>query len=44
LDELTRPLRRWDRIWMLPAVGSLVIMVLFGLFFQHRDDRTAAKR
>jgi hypothetical protein len=39
LDELTRPLRRWDRIWMLPAIGSLIIMALFGVFFQYREER-----
>lgn len=39
LNELARPLRQWDRIWLLPAVGSLIIMALFGMFFHHREER-----
>jgi nucleoside transporter len=42
LSELTRPLRRWDRIWMMPALGSLLIMGLFGVLFQHREDHKPA--
>jgi nucleoside transporter len=39
LSELTRPLRLWDRIWMIPAVGALVIMVLFWVMFHDREER-----
>ncbi len=38
LTALSRPQPRWDQIWLLPAVGALVIMVLFGLVFQYRED------
>lgn len=38
LAELSRPLPRWDRVWMLPAVGALVILALFALMFRYREE------
>ncbi|MBK9140742.1 MAG: nucleoside permease [Verrucomicrobia bacterium] len=38
LTELARPQPRWDKIWLLPAVGAFVIMLLFGLVFQYREE------
>jgi nucleoside transporter len=38
LAEITRPLNQWDRIWIVPAVGALVIMVLFGVTFRYREE------
>jgi len=37
----------WQRIWILPAVASAVVLVLFALLFQYRDtapDKAAAAR
>jgi hypothetical protein len=28
------PAHAWDRIWTVPAVGALVVLVLFALFFR----------
>jgi nucleoside transporter len=38
LAQLDRPLYRWDRIWMLPAIGALAIMGLFAATFRYRED------
>ncbi len=38
LSELSRPQPRWDKIWLLPAVGALAIMLLFALVFQYREE------
>jgi nucleoside transporter len=39
LSSLSKPLPLWDRIWMLPALGAVGIMILFALLF---TDKTAA--
>lgn len=44
LSDLLRPLSLWDRIWMLPAIGALVIMVLFALVFRDNTEETDAAR
>lgn len=38
LTALARPLPRWDQIWLLPAVGALVILLLFALVFRYREE------
>lgn len=35
--SLLRPLPRWDRIWLIPGLGALGIMLLFALIFQYRE-------
>lgn len=37
-ESLTRPMPRWKTIWMIPAVGSFIIMILFALFFEYREE------
>jgi nucleoside transporter len=32
----------WDRIWMIPAIGAAVVLVLFALFFRPQVRRVAA--
>jgi hypothetical protein len=27
----------WDRIWLVPAIGAGVVLVLFALFFRSAD-------
>jgi len=36
--QLLKPLPRWDRIWLWPGVGALLIMVLFAVVFQYREE------
>lgn len=38
LAALSKPMSLWNRIWVLPAAGALMIMVLFGLLFRDRVD------
>jgi nucleoside transporter len=33
----------WDRIWMVPALASLAVLVLFGLFFRADRPEEAAE-
>jgi nucleoside transporter len=42
LMGLSKPLPRWDSIWLLPAVGAIVILVLFAIMFQYREDTPKA--
>jgi hypothetical protein len=35
---LSRPLPLWDKIWLLPAVGALVILALFALLFKYKEE------
>ena len=32
----------WNRIWLIPAFGAGAVLVLFALFFTHRDDTSDA--
>lgn len=41
LTALSKPLSLWNKIWLLPAVGALAIMVLFGLLFRYREEPPA---
>ena len=38
LKALSKPLPLWDKIWLLPALGALVILGLFAMMFQYRED------
>jgi MFS family permease len=38
LSALSKPLPLWDKIWLLPAVGALVILALFALLFKYKDE------
>ena len=41
--SLVKPLPRWDQIWLLPGVGSLLIMALFARVFRYKEqDRPSA--
>jgi nucleoside transporter len=42
LSALSRPLPRWDRIWIIPGLGALAIMALFAVIFQYREGSTPA--
>jgi nucleoside transporter len=43
LSTLTRPLSRYEKIWLLPAVGALAIMALFIFLFQYKEDPATPK-
>lgn len=36
--QLLKPLPRWDRIWLWPGLGALVIMALFAVVFKYREE------
>ncbi|MCL4179949.1 MAG: MFS transporter [Verrucomicrobia bacterium] len=36
LAELSRPISRWDKIWLWPGVGALLVMVLFAISFKEK--------
>jgi nucleoside transporter len=38
LSALSKPLPRWNDIWLLPAVGALIILVLFALLFKYKEE------
>ena len=44
LSELSRPMHRWRTIWLIPAVGSFVIMVLFAAAFRETNGSDSNKR
>lgn len=39
---LMKPLPRWDRIWLIPGLGALGIMLLFAVIFQYREETKPA--
>ena len=41
LSALSKPLSLWDKIWIIPAIGALAIMVLFAVLFQYREQTPA---
>jgi nucleoside transporter len=43
LSALSKPLRLWKSIWLIPAMGSFVIMVLFALLFQYKEETKPVK-
>lgn len=44
VDHFTRGgAHEWTEIWLHPAVGAAVVMVLFGLLFNDHKDRAAAR-
>jgi nucleoside transporter len=43
LTAFQRPLPRWDKVWMLPAGGALVILFLFAVLFQFREEKPAVE-
>src|ERR1039458_9673925 len=44
LSALSKPLPLWDKIWLLPAVGALVILALFALLVKYKDKEEPAKK
>ena len=38
LKSLSKPLPLWDKIWLLPAVGALVILALFAMLFRYKEE------
>src|SRR5207244_10963902 len=32
----------WDRIWLAPAVGAGVVLLLFALFFRSSEERASS--
>ncbi len=42
LTALSKPMPWWNSIWMIPAIGAFIIMVLFGLFFQYQHVKPNA--
>jgi nucleoside transporter len=43
LTALQRPLSRYEKIWLLPAVGALVIMVAFCFLFKYKEEAPVTK-
>jgi nucleoside transporter len=42
LSALSKPLPLWDKIWLLPAVGALVILALFAALFRYKEEPAKA--
>jgi MFS family permease len=38
LGSMSKPLSLWNHIWRLPAIGALVIMILFALLFKYKQE------
>jgi nucleoside transporter len=38
LATLTRPISLWDKIWLWPGVGALLVMALFALLFREKPE------
>jgi nucleoside transporter len=32
------PVHAWDRVWMVPAAGAVVVLALFALFFRSKEE------
>ena len=43
LSALSRPLSLWNKIWLLPAIGALGIMLLFALLFTDKTVATSTE-
>jgi nucleoside transporter len=41
LGSLSRPLPLWDKIWLLPAAGALIILALFAALFRFEPPPPA---
>ncbi len=41
VSDLSRPLSRYEKIWRLPAIGAIVILVVFFLTFNYKEDTKA---
>jgi nucleoside transporter len=42
LTGLSRPIGLWDKIWLIPGVGALLVMVFFALLFRERNSSTTS--
>jgi MFS family permease len=40
-SALSKPISRWDRIWLIPALGAFVILLLFAALFRYREPAKA---
>jgi nucleoside transporter len=43
LAALSRPIPLWDKIWLWPGVGALVVMALFALLFRDKTQPNQAR-
>lgn len=41
LDSLAKPIPLWDKIWIIPGVGAIVIMLLFAMVFRYKPESPA---
>jgi len=32
------PVHAWDRVWMVPAAGAVVVLALFAFFFRSKEE------
>ncbi len=42
VSTLSKPLPLWGKIWMVPALGALVILALFAMLFRYKDEPAKA--
>jgi nucleoside transporter len=38
LTGMSRPISLWDKIWLLPGVGALLVMALFAALFREKNQ------
>jgi MFS family permease len=38
LASMSKPLSLWNRIWLIPAIGALIILGLFALLFKYKEE------